>query len=330
MHCEKLTPSRHSNSELAREEVLFFLSKNMVQTRKPLISVLIAVIALIGLAVFLSLPPDEPIVEDHPMSYWLGEVRSDNIEHSSPEFQHALRAMDDRCIPWLIDELNWHPSPGLRKTEELGMGWFHAHLNLISQDRRVQAALLLGSFGSRASNTIPALEKMSRYEQSNPDLYAIRGTAIAALILIRHDSVEACAKRSIDTNHGDYEYAMVCLGTNAESCIPFYIDVIKTTTNQTEKILAAWDLGLIHSRPESSLPALTSMLTETNVLYRRIAASAIPLFGSAGKPAWNDLVATLNDPDKDVRWHATNALFQIDPASAQKIGIGVIGPPLPP
>lgn len=286
---------------------------------------------LIGLLVFLSLPPAEPIISGQPLSYWLDELHSDNIEHASADFQKVLPAIDDRCIPWLVNELDWKPSPALRKTEELGRKWFHRYLNIEPRDRRQEAALLLAWFGPRASNAIPALESLSRFRNGDrAELYVDRGTAIAALILIRHDSMEACARKSIDPAeplYRDYQYAMSRLSTNAANCIPIYVDAIRTATNQGTKILATWTLGLIHSQPEKSLPVLIQMLNDTNDESRGRAIYALSLFGSTAKPTWNNLIPLLNDPSPTVRWHTTNALREIDSTVAQQLGIGP--PPLP-
>jgi len=284
----------------------------------------LAALALIGLIVFLSLPPAEPIVKGRPLGYWLDQIHAENIESSSQEFRSALPEMNDRCIPWLIDELNWKPSLLLRKTGELSRKWFHIHLEAEPPDRRAEAALLLGWFGPRASNAIPALENLSRFHGGDPEkLYVNRATAIAALTLIRHDSMEICARKSInlaDSLYPDYQYAIESLGTNATPCVPIFIDAIKTSTNAKVRILAAWSLGLIHSRPDLSLPVLTPMLNETNP-SRDIVVYAVSLFGSAAKPAWNDLIPLLKDPDENVRLNTTNVLWKIDSTAAKQFGI---------
>lgn len=283
-------------------------------------------LAFVGLAVFLSLPPKEPIVNGHSLGYWLDDPYFGNSFESSAEIRKAFSQIDDDCIAWLIDQLEWKPSRGLRKTEELSGKWLHVYLHAEPRDRRVQAALLLAQFGSRASNAIPALENMSRFYSSSQKefSYVGRGTALAALILIRPDSMEACARKSIDPNEPrkqDYVYAMGCLGTNAALCVPIFVAAIRAATNEDVTVSAVWGLAQIHSCPELSLPVLTSMLNETNEDHRYRAVSALSSFASAAKPAWKDLIPLLNDPSGNVRWHTTNALWEIDFDAAQKLGL---------
>ena len=277
---------------------------------------------LVGLVVFLSLPPAEPVIKDHPLSYWLDHIQSDNLETSSTEFQKALPAIDDHCIPVLIDELNWRPSPMLRRMERLSRKWVRGGLVHEPKDRGAEAALVLGWFGPRATNAIPALERLSRSPEANSEE---RGAAIAALILIRHDSMEPYARKSLDVfdpHKDDYLAAIFSLRTNAISVVPVFVNALQTTTNDEVKLCAASCLGSIHGRPDLSLPPLLSMLKETNSDLRSLAPIALGCFREDAKPAWNDLVPLLNDPDEDVRWTATNALYLIDPAAAQQLGIG--------
>lgn len=282
-------------------------------------------LALIGLLVFVSLPPAEPLINGKPLGYWLDNLKSDTLEYSSAEFKRALPAIDERCVPWLIYELEWKPSPAWRKAEALSWKWFHLRLDAERRDRRVESCLILGWLGSRASNAIPTLEEMSRIRKGDREsvAYAYRGAAISALILIRHDSIETCARKSIDLDeplYRDYHYAIGCLGTNAAPYVPIYLDAIHTTTNEDVKAWATLALGMIHSRPELSLPVLRPMLNETNEWSRHRAALSLGWFGPAGKPAWDDLVSHLNDSDEEMRSLTATALWRIDPAAAQKLG----------
>ncbi len=290
------------------------------------------ILALIGLIVFLSLPPREPIINGQPLSYRLGHMafvglQDSNIENSSAEFHSVLPAIDDRCVPALIDELNWTPSPMLRSAERLSRDWFHTRFPVQEPaDRRIESALVLGWLGPRASNAIPTLEKLSRLRDPESDASeSVRGAAIAALILIRHDAMQACARKSLellDPDRNDYSDAVSFLGTNAAPCVPIFVEAIQTATNMKVKVTAVWALGAIHSRPELSLLPLKTMLKEKDVLPRYEAAAALGCFGSAAKPAWNELAACLHDPDETVRFFTTNALQKIDPTAAQQLGIG--------
>ena len=234
--------------------------------------------------------------------------------------------MDDRCIFALIEELDWNPSPAISTINRLSGQWFHITRAIPeSPDRRSVAALILGKIGSRATNAIPALERMSHVPSGTTKQWVdLRGAAIAALILIRHDSAEACARKMLDTSDpacDDYRYAIYTLGTNAAPCVPIFVNAAQMATNDLQKRIATLGLLAIHSRPELSLPPLVSMLKETNPSFRAIGLLALGDFGSAAKPAWNDLLVCLNDPDPSVRRRVTNTLRMIDLDAAQKLGI---------
>ena len=80
-----------------------------MRIRNPLLWIIVA-LALLGAFVFFSAPPDKPMVHGHALGYWLDRFREDDPQHRE-DIQSAIAAMDDRCIPALIDELNWKPSP---------------------------------------------------------------------------------------------------------------------------------------------------------------------------------------------------------------------------
>jgi HEAT repeat protein len=104
--------------------------------------------------------------------------------------------------------------------------------------------------------------------------------------------------------------------------VPILVDALQTSTNFWVKDYAASSLRFIHSRPDLSLPPLISMLRNTNSEMRSLAAFALEGFQDAAKPAWNDLVPLLNDPDETVRDNITNALHAIDSSAAKQLGVG--------
>jgi len=275
----------------------------------------LAALALIGLLVFFLLPPAEPIVNGHPLSYWIDEARDEDLNESPEVIQSALSAMDDRCIRALINEVNWTPSPRLQEFENFSERWVHVDLPIHNApDRRQGAALLLGQLGSRASNAIPALDLASRRWVGDPEAGTrARASAIAALILIRHDSVEPCAKKSLDYGDPvsyDYSAAIHFLGTNAASCVPMFVDAMQTTTNYQIRRRAVNALGSIHSRPELTVPALEALLkSSTDRNERMVALFGIADFGSAAKPV---LVRYQNDSDESIRAVVDAVIGSID------------------
>jgi hypothetical protein len=293
----------------------------------------LAALAAIGLIAFRLLPSNAPIINGQPLRYWLDQIRADTLDQTSQEFKNVLPAIDERCVPALIDELSWKPSPLLRSAEKFSRNWTHNRLAIHEPpNRRVQAALVLGWLGPRASNAIPALELLSRETNADSEMsVSERGAAIAALILIRRDPMEPCARKSLDIldlmHSDDNRYAIIALGTNAAPCVPTFIDVINSKTNTLVKLSAIKSLAAIHSQPELSVPILTSMLRETNELYRYNAARALSSFAGSAKPAWSNLVVCLSDSDPVVREAATNALWNIDFSAAQQLGVAPVSMP---
>jgi hypothetical protein len=292
---------------------------------------------LIGVLVFLTLPPAEPLVNGRPLSYWLDQYwlcyfQRENVEESSKKIDAALSAMDDRCIQVLIEELNWKPSRLAAKLNRWAGRWVHLRIEFDDQaDRRAMAALVLGRLGTRATNAIPALDAL-RHEDANrasESWISPGGAAIAALVLIGHDSVETCARKSLELSNPDskyYQEAINCLGTNAAPSVPIFVSAIESPIDDNSKHYAASALGTIRSRPELSLAPLMSMLKEKNEASRYVGAIGLMQFGSSAKPAWNDLVMSLGDPNEKVRIWVTNAMCKIDPEAAKQMGMRMLVP----
>jgi HEAT repeat protein len=285
------------------------------------------VLVVLGLYLFLSLPPGEPIVHGQPLRYWLERV---NLQQSDEAIQSAISEMDERCIRALIRELQWKPSPLFARFNDWSERLVNRRTFHDRPDRRVAAAIILGRLDSRATNAIFALQDASHAWVGEPEAGTrARGAAIAALILIRHDSVDACARKSLDYSDPvsyDCLSAIFYLGTNAASTVPLFVNAVETATNEGVRCYAAHALSSIHSRPELSLPPLIAMLTDTNSQFRSVAVMSLENFGNAAKPAWNTLMVCLNDPEEDVRFWTTNTLRAIDPESALQLGIKPIDP----
>ncbi len=80
-------------------------------------------------------------------------------------------------------------------------------------------------------------------------------------------------------------------------------------------------LGEIHSRPEVSVPAIVPFLRSSDPGLRQKAVFALGEFRDAAKPAWAELIQSLDDPDPWTRHAAAAALKSIDPAAAAKASI---------
>ena len=77
--------------------------------------------------------------------------------------------------------------------------------------------------------------------------------------------------------------------------------------------------------PETTIPAILPLVasTNTNNWSRANALTTLRNFGPSarGFVPTTTLLQALQDPDENIRIHATNALRQIDPEAARKAGI---------
>lgn len=192
----------------------------------------------------------------------------------------------------------------------------------IGEDRRM-AAYALGSMGSSAQTALPQIELLRK--DSNP---VIRASAEAAFIKISGTGLDAIFEglkdRSNSTKWLFTTEAILFLGTNGAPAIPFLISALQNTNASVqEKTLVA--LSAIHMSPETTIPAILPFVSpaNTNNRIRDYALSVLHNFGptARGIVPMATLLQALQDPDENIRRRATNALRQIDPEAARKVGI---------
>lgn len=288
-----------------------------------------AAFAFTGALSFLSWLYAEPIVNGHRLGYWLDrtgieqEPSFTKVE-SSEAYQRAIEGMDEGCVAALTNILTGDQPNRIRVVNN----WFESKARLgrpfrEPPDWHLAATLMLGRMGSRASNAIPLLEEKTHAYRVRisglPDFDT--SAAIASLVLIRPERLENCVKRALDPTDKespDYEGALMILGTNAASCVPFLVDALKTAKNDDTKARLAYALGNVHSRSHLSFPVLVPLLKDPNEHTRAMAVYALGQFGAIAKPAWNDLLACLNNPDSNIRWEIADTMWRIDPTAAER------------
>jgi hypothetical protein len=266
----------------------------------------------------------EPVVDGIPLRHCLFEW-SQKANQWPETLPPALARMDDRCVAFLVQQLDWKPSFLVAK-----LNYLISHIADVEPfhdrpDYRALAATALGLLGSRATNAIPALERMAHsYIGHAESGTGARGAAIAALIRLRHESVDACIDKLIDygsRTYYDYTAAFYYLGTNAAPVVPLLVRAMEATTDEGTKCLIARALADVHSQPELSVPALASLLTHTNQRFHSLAVRCLEPFGSAARPAWDGLASCLTNSDERDLWNVTNVLRQVDPEAAQRLGV---------
>lgn len=191
-----------------------------------------------------------------------------------------------------------------------------------STDERSVPAYALGAMGPAARRALPQLELLRK----DSDLF-VRATAEAACIKISGTGLDAIfepLKEPPPTNWAFAAEAIQFLGTNAAPAIPLLIPALQNT-NASVRNTALLALSAIHMSPETTIPAILPFVaaTNTNSITRARALTIIRNFGPSarGLVPMTALLQALQDPDENIRIHATNALRQIDPDAARKAGI---------
>lgn len=287
-----------------------------------LIALVSTTVALITIWIYRT---SEPVVRGKPITHWLDASWTPSPEEaeSHESLAAAFADMDERCVRWLIRELEWRPSRLKRWINHAAGHFTDSKLFPERPDRRAPAAYVLAQLGTRARPAIPALERLVR-DGCGPGSRITRGTIVAALIKLREDTLTNYFGILRDPENSDWELyvsAIELLGTNGAAAAPALIEAIGRSNRESVQRLAAETLAGMQGRPELTVPALTKILTHTNSAVRYAAVGGLRLLGTSARPAWQELLNRLNDSDPAVRRNATNALLRINPAAARQRGI---------
>jgi hypothetical protein len=283
--------------------------------------ILLVLLGVIVVALVAAHRRSEPMLHGKPLTYWLEPGRQHPKE--PPEAIAAVFAeMDEDCVRFLIRELEWTPSP-LVPILNAPLSRLSIVLFQDRPDHRALAASTLAKLGPRAMCAVPALEKLAR-DGVEPRAADARGAAIAALVMLRQDPLNPLIEKLRDPSSPDQHAcasALCHLGTNAAPVVPLLVNVLETSTNEWVKTSTMRALVAIRTQPELSVPALASLLTQTNVHLRWFAIFGLGYFEAEAKPAWDTLVRCLNDPEMNLRHQTSNSLRKIDPEAARQLGI---------
>jgi HEAT repeat protein len=258
--------------------------------------VLLILVAVFTIALFLwrAGVRREPTYNGKTLTHWAEQYGSNNWraggKSSAQEAQRAIRQIGTNGIPYLL-ELMRHTEPSWKKKlrQHTPQSW-HTRLRLtdVSGAMWRVGAHGLAALGTNAPGAVPDLIQIATTHPDEDD-----GRYVAV-------------------------YALRTLGRAAEPAIPFFIVCL---TNKSSSISdeAALALGIMHVRPEISVPALLDRL---NTLVARERGGwemadvvfAVGEFGTNASAAVPVLTGLLEHRDSDVRARATNALARIRPA----------------
>ena len=264
-----------------------------------------------------------PTLRGETLDYWLKTGRL----NSSQEYQAAIAEMDDECVQYLIQKLEWSP-PTIR----IALNKFLArifHRSIFSEeipdDLRSAAADALGRIGIRAQVAIqPLREAVARGNISDQHSLFASSAAVAALIRLGADNLDGCVDKIVDaqnTNWKIHAYATLFLSTNASSAVPRLVKAFEASHDENFRGRIAIPLRFIRSEPELSVPVLAALTKHSDRSVRFNAVAGIEQFDGDGKLAWKELSALLNDQTDSIRKMTTNAMRKIDPQEAKHYGI---------
>jgi len=294
-------------------------------TRRKRVVFLLTVGAVAAALLLVICWPSEPRYQGKSLSYWLEPWRYGGGE-SEESLAKALEVMSDRAVPHLIKRLQWRPSRWKQELRQYLPNWA-ANISWLRdrEDPRKTAVHALHLIGDAAAPAIPYLEAASAANDTPGD-WELRPAAGAALIRIRREPLapHIGPLRDTDTDMSKWiERAIMIgyLGTNAAAAVPILVQAMDKNNNEIIRGYAVKALGMVHSHPELCVGPLAEMVASPALDLRQKAIDSLSTFGRDAKPAWQAILQSLNDSDPRVRVSATNAVKEIDPDRAKKMGI---------
>ncbi|HZR15723.1 MAG TPA: HEAT repeat domain-containing protein [Verrucomicrobiae bacterium] len=251
---------------------------------------LVAVVWTIAWQV-LRLP--EPVYQGKRLSAWLVQYCTNHWSDGhwsaarrgelDTQAENAIRQIGTNAIPTCLRIIATRDSPLFKVVPLLPERWVAPFYKSSLPEYQFQGAYGLIALGADAKPAVPAL------------------------IALLNDS------------HGEVRYAAVFaldeLGSLAEEALPSMVKCLKPD-----------EFHSIRVEPERAIPVLVRLLDESqnqphSERIRGNAMSGLRQFRALAKPAVPSLLRLLNDSNGDIRWQVTNALMDIDPEAAARVGV---------
>lgn len=259
---------------------------------------MLAVVALLGLAVWTLLPAHEPTYEGKSFSYWLRQSWEGADVDARAKAEMAVTKIGTNAIPTLLQMLRAKESPLKIKLLTWASQRHILRFRYIKGTINWRAAMVFRALGPQAASAVPELIKI--YDQ----------------------------KISTDSE-ADTALALGFIGPDAKAAVPSLLRTA-ANTNSSNYGFAILALGGIHTDPDIVVPVLIRALRNPQPENRLEAARALGNFKGDAKPAVNSLVELINDPNVnaipsgyrnaiDLRSEFEDALQQIDPETYAKV-----------
>jgi hypothetical protein len=255
----------------------------------------------------------QPVYDGKPVSEWISDLSYQKPKALRVQAQQSLRQIGTNAIPFLLEEM-----------DDLGIMWRGGVTNFYNtpgaEERYANLHLAFQVLGPIAKPAVPLL-----ISALNSDSGSNYTGEVASFALTQIDpQIAAVALNQALTSNVALTRLVVALnlryiGTNADIAVPNLILCLKERSPDKDPSLsirmpAFGDLiQLVQDRPEQIVPVLINELKDDDFYIRCMAARA---FGNLGKQAPQAVIPILiemstNDPDKNVRAGATDALKKI-------------------
>jgi hypothetical protein len=254
------------------------------------ITLVVLVVAIVGLVIWKSTGPDEPVYQGRTLSSWLDHhvaSTAANPPYNSPgwhQAEEALRQIGTNGIPTLLEMIRAHDSSWKLKLVRLAekqrlVRFSHRYAMPLNEEAEYAFRVL----GTNAASAVPELVEI--YQE---DLSA---------------SSQRCAA-----------LALASIGSPAKAAIPALVENF-THTNDHVRFYAVSAVATIGGDPDAILPVLKSVLKDSYKSTRWNAVVGMERYGARARSVVPELHEALKD--EPIRPAVETALWRIAP---EKVG----------
>ncbi len=276
--------------------------------------VLAALILIAGIIVLLVPKERQPEYKGKPVSYWLGIGYTNppnsvlegyfdafpppgaSIDYDqdflflemNPEQFRAIQAIGTNAIPTLLRMQSAEDSR--LKLDFVALA-YKQHLVKFdftpASNLNVWASHGFGALGARASNAVPALQKIiGGHNSLNSRLQAV--------------------------------YSLGWIGPPASNAVPALINIISDTNTQI-RVSALSALGAIHARPDLVMPAIFEVAQHSDPSSQAQAVYVLKNYGAEARQAIHPYLGIISNLNPSLRPYAIGYLKKIDPDAAKNM-----------
>lgn len=267
------------------------ISPPIRRRRRTLMLSLLAVISFAGLAWLLRNPsPSEPVYKGLRLREWLAQNQDGTYVHDGAE--DAVRQIGTNAIPTLLQMLRAHDSPLKLKLMELAQKQHVIPIHWAPAEYQAMAAQdAFYILGPIASNAVPGLIQIFKDRISD-------------------------SSRSLAT------LSLFDISPASDAAIPVMAKTLMDSNSPADaRVDAAQALAIMSSQPQLAVPALIHGLADPEPQVRALSAESLGSYGTNAEATVPALVNLWKDTNTDVWENTADALLDIDPQAAAKLGI---------